>query len=555
MTTTAPPAGARAPAPAMPSQGDSGGFSAAPRKANGDVDWMSLYLGFFAMVVGQFMAMLDIQIVASSLPQIQAGISASADEVSWIQSAYLIPEIVMIPLSGYLSRLWGTQRVFMVSCAGFVVMSVLTGLSSSIDEMIVTRALQGFIGGAMIPTVFAIAFTAFPLERRVTATTIMGLIVTLAPTIGPTLGGHLTELLSWRWLFFINIAPGILVLFLVGRYGNFDRGDPSLAKGFDWFGLAFMATFLMSLEVVLADGAKDNWFADDRILWLTVVTVCSGVVFVWRQLTYWQPIMQLKVFADRNFAIGICINFANGATIFGGTFLIPLFLGRVQQFSSAQVGTTMLVSGLTMLCVAPIAGRVVRRYDPRISMVLGLLIAAAGVWPGHAITKDWTFWNFAALQAMRSFGVMLAMIGSQMLAMSTLEPSLIKSASGIINLARNTGGAVGLAVLSSALSRQTAVHMNELTARISIASSQAQGMLAGLTERMASLGVPDPAGAARKAFDGLIAQNAAVLAFGDGFAMLTVGCLVAACVSLLSKPGPGAIMPPTGPRPQAEPAH
>ena len=164
MTVASPPAGA-APVAVQPTAqfGDAGGFSAAPRKANGEVDWTSLYLGFFAMVVGQFMAMLDIQIVASSLPQIQAGISASADEVSWIQSAYLIPEIVMIPLSGYLSRLWGTQRVFMVSCAGFVVMSVLTGLSSSIDEMIVTRALQGFIGGAMIPTVFAIAFTAFPL--------------------------------------------------------------------------------------------------------------------------------------------------------------------------------------------------------------------------------------------------------------------------------------------------------------------------------------------------------------------------------------------------------
>ncbi len=552
-SAAAPPAGGAPSGPSAPAAtagppnaqfGDAGGFSDAPRKANGEVDWLSLYLGFFAMVVGQFMAMLDIQIVASSLPQIQAGISASADEVSWIQSAYLIPEIVMIPLSGYLSRLWGTQRVFMVSCAGFVVMSVLTGLSSSIDEMIVTRALQGFIGGAMIPTVFAIAFTAFPMERRVTATTIMGLIVTLAPTIGPTLGGHLTELLSWRWLFFINIVPGILVLVLVGRYGNFDRGDPSLAKGFDWFGLAFMATFLMSLEVVLADGAKDNWFADDRILWLSVVTGISGVVFVWRQLTYWQPIMQLRVFADRNFTIGILINFANGATIFGGTFLIPLFLGRVQQFSSAQVGTTMLVSGVTMMMVAPIAGRVVRRYDPRISMVAGLLIASAGVWPGHAITKDWGFWNFAALQAMRSFGVMLAMIGSQMLAMSTLAPQLIKSASGIINLARNTGGAVGLAVLSSALASNTAEHMNDLTSRVSYASGQAQQMLAGLAQRMAGMGVPDPAGAARKAFDFMIAQDAQVLAFGDGFAMLTAGCLAAACVSLLARPGPMAMMPP-----------
>ena len=258
-----------------------GGIARPPLKANGDIDWVHLFIGFGAMALGQFMAMLDIQIVASSLPQIQAGISASADEVSWVQTAYLIPEVVMIPLSGYLSRLVGTQKVFMVSCAGFVVMSVLTGLSSNIDEMIVTRALQGFIGGAMIPTVFAIAFTAFPPERRMMAGTVMGLIVSLAPMIGPTLGGHLTDLLNWRWLFFINVVPGIAVLFLVGRFGDFDRGDPSLAKGFDWFGLISMAVFLVSMQYVLEEGASKSWFEDDRILWLTVTAVVAGGAFVW----------------------------------------------------------------------------------------------------------------------------------------------------------------------------------------------------------------------------------------------------------------------------------
>jgi DHA2 family multidrug resistance protein len=188
---------------AIPASGSVSG-AAAPAAAP-QIDWTRLMLGFGAMVIGQFMAILDIQIVAASLPQIQAGVGASADQVSWIQTAYLIPEVVMIPLSGYLSRLWGTQKVYLASCTGFIVMSVLTGLSSSIDMMILTRALQGFIGGAMIPTVFAVAFTAFPPEKRITASVIMGLIVTLAPTVGPTLGGHLTEWLSWRWLFFINV--------------------------------------------------------------------------------------------------------------------------------------------------------------------------------------------------------------------------------------------------------------------------------------------------------------------------------------------------------------
>jgi MFS family permease len=329
-----------------------------------DIDWTKLLLGFGAMVIGQFMAILDIQIVAASLPQIQAGVGASADQVSWIQTAYLIPEVVMIPLSGYLSRLWGTQRVYLISCTGFIVMSVLTGLSSSIDMMILTRALQGFIGGAMIPTVFAVAFTAFPPERRITASVIMGLIVTLAPTVGPTLGGHLTEWLSWRWLFFINVPTGIVVLFGVARWGQFDKGDPSLAKGFDWFGLAVMATFLMSMQFVLEEGSKDGWFEDSGILGLTVLAVVSGVVFIWRSLSYPNPIVELRAFANRNFSVGVAMTAVSGASLFGGTFLLPQFLGRVRHYSASEVGTTMVVSGLSMFATGPLAGRLVRQMDP-----------------------------------------------------------------------------------------------------------------------------------------------------------------------------------------------
>lgn len=527
---------------ATSSPASAGKLATAPLLPSGEVDWVTLYLGFGAMVVGQFMATLDIQIVASSLRQIQAGVSASADEIAWIQTAYLIPEVVMIPLAGYLARYLGTQKVFMVSCAGFTVMSVLAGLSSSIEMMIVTRALQGFLGGAMIPTVFAIAFTAFPPERRITAGTLIGLMVTLATTIGPTLGGHLTDILGWRWLFFINVIPGLAVLVLVGRYGNFDRGDPALGKSFDWFGLGAMAAFLMSLQYVLQEGTKKNWFDDDRILWLSVLASLSSVVFVWRQLTYRQPIVQLSAFADRNFSVGILINFASGATVFGGTFLIPLFLGEVQQYSAAQVGTTMLVSGATSLAVSPIAAQVVRRYDPRIAMVFGLVLAAAAVWTGHAINRNWGFGEFALLQALRAFGVLIAMIGSQMLAMSTLTPELVMSASGIINLARNTGGAVGIAVLSTTITQKTAEHLNELSAGVSLSNAHAQGMMAVFAHRMEAMGVSDADGAAHRAFRMLLTQNAQVLAFGDGFALMALGCLAAAAVALLARPPPVALM-------------
>ena len=506
-----------------------------------EVNWTMLLLGFAGMVIGQFMAILDIQIVASSLPQIQAGVGASADEISWIQTAYLIPEVVMIPLSGYLARLWGTRNVFLASCTGFMVMSVATGLSTSIEAMIVFRALQGFVGGAMIPTVFAVAFTAFPPERRVTASVVMGLIVTLAPTVGPTLGGHLTEQLDWRWLFFINVPPGLLVLFLVARYANFDKGDPSLAKGFDWWGLGLMAVFQVSLQFVLEEGAKNDWFADDLILLLAVVVAITGPAFVWRSLSYRNPIVELRAFANRNFTVGVVMTFTVGAALFGGTFLLPLFLSRVREYSAAEVGTTMVVSGLAMFAAGPFAGRLVRKVDARILMFGGFMMCAWGMWDAHAVTTEWGFWEFAGVQALRGVGVMMAMIASQQVTMATLPPHMVKNASGLVNLSRNVGGAVGLALLNTSLTRNTAMHMSELTEAIPNTDQGMLGMLAGMQERFA--GSLDPAGAAMKAVYGMLQRQATTLAFGDAFAMLAVACAFAAFVTLLSKPVKAAAPP------------
>lgn len=517
--------------------------SPAPSAPAAEVDWGKLFLGFGAMVLGQFMAILDIQIVASSLPQIQAGLGASADEISWIQTAYLIPEVVMIPLSGYLARMWGTRNVYLMSCAGFVVMSVATGLSTNIDMMVFFRALQGFLGGAMIPTVFAVAFTAFPPDKRTTASVIMGLIVTLAPTIGPTLGGHLTEALSWHWLFFINVPIGGIVFFMVWRWGDFDKGDRSLSKGFDWLGLGLMATFLMSMQYVLEEGSKNDWFADDEILGLAIVATLSGAAFIWRSLSYFRPIVELRAFANRNFLIGVTMTFLSGASLFGGTFLLPLFLGRVQHYSASEVGTTMVVSGLAMFLTAPIAGRLVRLVDARIMMVGGFAAVAWGMWLGHAVTAEWGFWDFAALQAFRGVGVMVAMIASQQVSMSTLEPAMVPNASGLVNLSRNVGGAVGLALLSTTLTEKTAAHLYELSARITASNQAAMDMIAGLTARMQELGAADPDGAAAKAFQGMIAQQATVLAFGDGFLLLALAAAFAAFAALFAKPAKFTALP------------
>lgn len=510
--------------------------AAPPDAPPAQVDWTRLLLGFGGMVIGQFMAILDIQIVAASLPQIQAGVGASADEISWVQTAYLIPEVVMIPLSGFLSRMWGTRALFIASCIGFLIMSVATGFAGNIQTMIVFRALQGFLGGAMIPTVFAVAFTAFPRERQVTASVIMGLIVTLAPTVGPTLGGHLSEWLSWRWLFFVNVFPGLIVLVLVWRYGDFDKGDPGLARHFDWPALGLMAVALMSMQYVLEEGAKEDWFADPLIASLSVVCVITGALFVWRSLKSPQPLVELRALSNRNFLSGVVMTFIVGAALFGGTFLLPLFLGRVRDFSSAEVGTTMMVSGASMFLTGPIAGRIVRKLDLRVVMGFGFALCTWGMWMAAKVTPEWGFWQFAGVQAARGVGVMLAMIAAQQVTMSTLRRDMVKNASGLVNLSRNVGGAVGLAILNTTINRQSDRHLEELQGALTAGSAQAQTVLSGFAARLEAMGVARPDLAAQATLARLLEQQAATRTFADAFVVLAIACLVGMAAALLASP-------------------
>src|SRR6202041_915071 len=234
---------------------------------------------FLIMVFGMFMSILDIQIVSASLTDIQAGLSASSSEISWVQTAFLIAEVIAIPLSGFLSRAIGTRILFTISAGGFTIASVMCGTSTSIDSMIVWRAVQGFIGGGMVPTVFATAYLIFQGPRQKFVAPVVGLIATLAPTIGPTVGGYLTDAYSWHWLFFINVPPGILVTVTTFFLIDFDRPDFTLLKNFDWTGLISMAGFLGALEYVLEEGPRYEWLDDDTIFTVAIVSAVSAVIF------------------------------------------------------------------------------------------------------------------------------------------------------------------------------------------------------------------------------------------------------------------------------------
>src|SRR5215467_8895186 len=276
--------------------------AAAPQPAQLPTSRKVLALGI--MCVGFFIAYLDIQIVAASLKEIGGGLSASQDEIAWVQTSYLIAEIVVIPLSGWLSRVFSTRWLFCVSAAGFTAASLLCGWAWDINSMIAFRALQGFLGGSMIPTVFTTAFIYFDGKQRVLAAATVGAISSLAPTLWPTIGGWITENYSWHWLFFVNLLPGIFIAVVVPILVKIDKPDLSLLKGADYAGMTLMAVFLGTLEYTLEEGPRWDWLGDETIKTTAIIAAISGPLFLWRSLTFERPIIDLRALQVRNFGIG-----------------------------------------------------------------------------------------------------------------------------------------------------------------------------------------------------------------------------------------------------------
>jgi DHA2 family multidrug resistance protein len=511
-------------------------FGARPGIAAADperVDPLRL-VAFLAMCFGMFMAFLDIQVVSASLSEIQAGLAASSDEITWVQTSYLMAEVVAIPLSGFLSRALGTRIMFASAAAGFTVASLMCGLSSSMGEMIVWRALQGFIGGGMVPTVFASAYAIFPRSRQPVITPLIGLVATLAPTIGPTVGGYLTDALSWHWLFFINIIPGIIVTIAAITLIDFDKPNLGLFERFDYIGLIFMALFLGALEYVLEDGPRYDWFEDPTIALAAVVSASSAVIFFMRVLVARQPIVDLRAFADRNFALGSMFSFVLGIGLYGLTYLFPLYLEEIRGDNALMVGETLFVSGVAMFLTAPVVGRLASKVDPRILLMSGFVIFAVGAWQMTYLTKDWDFAQLLWPQIFRGVGLMLAMIPITNLALGTLEPQRLKNASGLFNLARNLGGAVGLAALNTVLNHRIDLHLARLHEQITWSRQPAQEALTNLTTRFQSFG-SDAQTMALRQLMGLARQQGTVMAFADVFLMLAVLFVLFGTLALLMR--------------------
>lgn len=467
-------------------------------------------IGWLAMVFGMFMAVLDIQIVASSLTNIQAGLAASDDEIAWVQTSYLIAEIIMIPFSGFLARLLSTRRLFVLSSLGFTFFSLACALSWSLPSLVVFRVFQGFLGGGMIPCVFASIYQIFPPKKQPMANVVVGLIVTLAPASGPTIGGYITEILSWHWLFLLNVIPGIVIALLVNAMPDIDKPQPELAKGFDWTGLITMALFLGGLEYILDEGPGDDWFDSESITLWVMISSLSAMIFFWRSFTARKPLIDLHIFSNRTFSAGCIMAFILGIGLFGGIYTVPQFLAHIPHYNSLQIGYVMSVAGVFMLVTAPLAGRLATIVDKRIMLFIGMLMAALGFYLNTFMHADTAFGELFWPQAFRGMGLIIMIVCVNTLSLSTLPQEMLSNGSALFNLMRNLGGAIGLAAINTSLNARSAFHSQYMSEWINPVRPEYQAYIA----RLQLNGVEDVA-VQHAIISKLVSRQAHIMAFND----------------------------------------
>ena len=506
-------------------------MSNSPAVNAADLPFGRKVFAFIVMCVGFFIALLDIQIVSASLQDIGGGLSAGRDEVVWVQTAYLIAEIIVIPLSGFLSRVLSTRWLFSFSAAGFTLASMLCGCAWNIESMIFFRALQGLLGASMIPTVFTTAFAFFQGRRVAIAAAAIGTLASLAPTLGPVVGGWITETWSWRWLFFINLVPGAAIAAIVPMLVNIDKPDFSLLKKVDYAGILFMALFLGCLQYVLEEGPRYEWQEDSTIRACAWISSLSAIAFIWRGLTAASPVVDLRALKDPNFALGCFFSFVTGVGIFGTTYLTPTFLASVEGYSALQIGQAVFSIGVFQILSVPIYNVLSRYIDLRWLMMFGLGLFGASMWFYTPLTHDWSWRELLLPQALRGFAQSFAVAPAVTLTLGSLSPDRLKFASGLFNLMRNLGGAMGIAACATILIDRTNMHFAHLAEHLTAANS---ALTAALPQAVSAHGEP----AALKPLFGRTMHEALTQTYSDAFLVISACFLLATMmVPLMRKVG------------------
>lgn len=423
------------------------------------------WTGFVLMCLGMFMAILDIQVVATSLPAIQAALGIAPDQMVWVQTAYLTAQIVAIPLTGFLTSRFGMRWLFVAAISVFTVASIGCAASNTCEQLIAWRIVQGFAGGTLIPAVFAAVFLLFPERSQALATTIAGVAAVLAPTVGPIVGGWITQTYSWHWLFRINIVPGIVAAIGVAIILRGQAAEQQSRRAIDVLALVLLAAGLTALQLGLKDAPGLGWGAPSVLALLALFVGCSAA-FVGRTLGSPAPLVELKCFADRNFAIGCGLSFLLGFGLFGSTYLMPFFLGLGREHGPLEIGQIMLVTGVTQLLTAPIAVYCERRFDARWLTAFGFALFAVGLLMSARQTAQTDFEGMLLPQMVRGAAIMFCLLPPTRMALGRLPDRLIADGSGLFNLMRNLGGAIGLALIDTTIFSRAATEGERIAGQL-----------------------------------------------------------------------------------------
>ncbi|HXW57045.1 MAG TPA: DHA2 family efflux MFS transporter permease subunit [Candidatus Cybelea sp.] len=497
------------------------------------------------VTLATFMEVLDTSVANVSLPHIAGSLSASNDEATWILTSYLVSNAIVLPLSGWFSQLIGRKNFYMMCVALFTISSFLCGLAPSLGALIFFRVLQGAGGGGLQPSEQAILADTFPPRQRGMAFAVYGMAVVLAPAIGPTLGGWITDNFNWRWIFLINIPVGILSLTLTRRLISdppYMQREKRQRFRIDYIGLGLLALGLGALQVVLDKGQRDDWFSSHFILVLTVISVASLIAVLAWEWCHKHPIIDLHLFKDRSFAIGTFLMFMVGFALMSSTVLIPLFLQTMMGYTAEQAGLALMPGGIAIIFVMPLVGFLLGRYDARRLLLFGFTMLSIALFYMTTFDLYIDFRHAAAARLIQAMGLAFLFVPINTAAYAFLPKEKNNQASGLINLARNIGGSVGISFVTTMLARRTQFHEQDLARRISHGNGKFETALHSATNLLTAHGL-SAYEASRRAYGliaGMVSQQATMLAYVDDFWLVGVSVVIMIpLIFLMKKVKPG----------------
>ncbi|MBJ7403881.1 MAG: multidrug efflux MFS transporter [Bradyrhizobium sp.] len=499
------------------------------------------WIAVIGATLGAFMAVLNIQIVNASLADIQGAIGAGIDDGGWISTSYLVAEIVVIPLSGWLAQVFSIRIYLLTNAILFLALSAACALAQDLSQMIVLRAIQGFTGGVLIPLAFTLIITLLPRSKQPMGLALFALSATFAPAIGPTIGGYLTENFGWQYIFYVNLVPGAIMVGMLWYALEAKPMKLSLLREGDWIGIVTMAIGLSALQTVLEEGNKDDWFGSPFIVKLSVIASVALIAFLVIELTVNKPLLNLRLLVRRNFGFGMLANFLLGIALYGSVFILPQYLARIQGYNAEQIGMVLAWTGLPQLLLIPLVPRLMQRVDARIIIGIGFVLFAASNFMNIYMTADYAADQLLWPNVVRAIGQALVMAPLSAVATAGIEAENAGSASGLFNMMRNLGGAVGIALLQTVLTKREQYHSNVLMQSVSVFEQATRTRLEQLTQYFVNHGVLDHADAVHRAYVAIgriVQKQAYILAFSDTFYLLGLALIVAlVAVLFLKKPG------------------